>query len=89
MCIPEDELAAIVADEITKAVEEAVRAAVAEERGKRVEAEVNYANALIDVARQKRSARTAWWVAGSVSVVLISWFTFSIIDMYTPSLVLP
>lgn len=89
VCIPEDELEAIITEEITKAVEEAVRIAVAEERGKRVEAEVNYANVLIDLDRQKRSTKTAWWVAGSVSTVLVTWFVFTLVDALTPELILP
>lgn len=89
LCIPEATLEAIVLEEVSQAVDLAVRAAVAEERGKRVEAEVALANAQIDLDRARRRGRVGWYVAGSLGAVLVSWFTFALIDAYTPPLVLP
>lgn len=89
LCIPEATLEAIILEEVSQAVDLAVRAAVAEERGKRVEAEVALANAQIDLDRAKRRGRVGWYVAGGLGAVLVSWFTFALIDAYTPTMVLP
>lgn len=89
ICVPEPELTRIILEEVGRAVDLAVRAAVAEERGKRVEAEVALANTRIDLDATRRRGRLGWYVAGGLGVVLVSWFTFTIVDVLTPELALP
>jgi len=89
VCLPEADLAQIIQEEISRAVDLAVRAAVAEERGARAEAEVALANAQIDLDTARRRSRLGWYVAGGLGVVLVSWFTFTLVDVLTPEMALP
>lgn len=89
VCLPEAELATIIQEEISRAVNLAVQQAVAEERGKRVEAQVALENAKLDLEYAQRKGRLGWYVAGSLGVVLVTWFAFEIVDVLTPEMVLP
>ena len=84
VCLPEAELTRIIQEEVSRAVDLAVQQAVAEERAKRVAAEVETENAKMDLEYAKRRGRLGWYVAGSLGVVLVSWFAFELIDVLTP-----
>lgn len=84
VCIPESELTRIIQEEVGRAVDLAVQQAVAEERGKRVAAEIALENAKMDLDYSRRKGRLGWYVAGSLGVVLVSWFAFELVDVLTP-----
>ena len=71
VCLPEAELATIIQEEVSRAVDLAVQQAVAEERGKRAAAEAVAANLRYEVDRWKGISKGAGIIAGVMTVTMV------------------
>lgn len=77
VCIRESELTRIIQEEVSRAVDLAVQQAVAEERGKRVAAEIRE-------SEWKGKAQRRGLLAGFLGVWVSTWLTFNIVELVNP-----